>query len=106
MKQIVFVTPPDARYGFSLTGVRQLVVGPETVEKAVLELSGDAEVGVVVIDERLIEGRTPERVRQLELRWPGLIIVLPAPERTEQVEEDYAMRLIRRAIGYQVKLGP
>jgi len=32
--------------------------------------------------------------------------VLPSPERAARVEEDYALRLIRRAIGYQVRLSP
>ena len=105
MKRIVFITPHDARYGFSLTGVRQLVAGPETLERTVLELFDDLEIGVVAIDERLIQGPSQDRLRQLEQRWPGLLIVLPAPQAAETIEEDYAMRLIRRAIGYQVRLG-
>lgn len=104
MKRIVFVTPPDARYGFSLVGVRQVVVGPDTLQKALLELVDDSGIGVVVIDERLVTGPAQERIRQLEKRWPGLIIVLPAPQEVARVEEDYAMGLIRRAIGYQVRL--
>lgn len=104
MKRIVFMTPPDARYGFGLSGVRQLVVGTDTLERALLELVDDAEIGVVVIDERLVEAPVQQRIRQLERRWPGLIVVLPAPEKAVRVEEDYAMRLIRRAIGYQVRL--
>jgi vacuolar-type H+-ATPase subunit F/Vma7 len=40
----------------------------------------------------------------LEGRWPGLVVVLPAPLRTQVAEEDYVLQLIRRAIGYQVRL--
>lgn len=104
MKRIVFITPPDARYGFSLAGVRQLAVGRETLQKVLLEMVGDLGIGVVVVDERLVERPAQERLRQMERRWPGLIIVLPAPEPAARAEEDYALRLIRRAIGYQVRL--
>ena len=104
MKRIVFVTPPDARYGFSLVGVQQVVVGPDKLHKTLLELVDDPGIGVVVIDERLVTGSAQERIRQLEQRWPCLIVVLPAPGEVVRVEEDYAMGLIRRAIGYQVRL--
>ncbi len=104
MKKIVFITPQDARYGFSLTGVRQLTLVEEEVEKMLLETVEDPETGVVVIDERLVEGLSHERFREMELRWPGLIMVLPAPSKAELAGEDYALRLIRRAIGYQIRL--
>lgn len=104
MKKIAFVTPPDARYGFSLTGVRQLAITPDELHEIVLELISDQALGVLVIDERLIDGAAQERLAAVERRWPGLIIVLPAPEKTAQPEEDYTLRLIRRAIGYQVRL--
>ena len=40
------------------------------------------------------------------LRWsPGMVVLLPAPAAGAPLEEDYVLRLIRRAIGYQVRLG-
>jgi hypothetical protein len=30
--------------------------------------------------------------------------VLPAPEKAAAVEEDYALRLVREAVGYQVRM--
>lgn len=104
MKKIVFITPVDARYGFSLTGVRQLVLVSEELEQRLLKLVDDPEIGVVVVDDRLTRGLSPERLRAIERRWPGVIIVLPAPAKVALAEEDYALRLIRRAIGYQVRL--
>jgi V/A-type H+-transporting ATPase subunit F len=41
----------------------------------------------------------------MERRWPGLVVMLPAPREGARVEEDYVLRLIRRALGYQVRLG-
>jgi len=104
VKKIVFITPADARYGFSLTGVRQMVLAPPELGKTLRTLVDDTAVGLVVIDERLTSSLAPARLRAIERRWPGVVIVLPAPEKAALPEEDYALRLIRRAIGYQVRL--
>jgi vacuolar-type H+-ATPase subunit F/Vma7 len=104
MKKIVFITPREARYGFSLCGVTQDVVAPEEAEAAILRAMGDPDIGVVIIDERLIEAVGDERFREMEKRWFGILLVLPSPEWGGEPEEDYAQRMIRRAIGYHVRL--
>ena len=104
MKKIVFMTPPDARCGFSLAGVGQRVPAPEELPKTLLELVADPAVGVLVLDERLVNDRVREQLAEAERRWPGLVVILPAPAETARPEEDYALRLIREAIGYQVRL--
>ena len=104
MKKIVFITPHDARYGFSLSGVTQFIVAPDEAEAAIQKAMADPDCGVVVIDERLLGGMSEERFREMEKRWFGLLIVLPAPEKVGEEVEDYAERLIRRVIGYHVRL--
>ena len=104
MKKIVFITPPDARYGFSLAGVGQVVPAREELPKTLLELTGDPAIGIVVIDERLVDAPVQEQLAETERAWPGLVVVLPAPEITARPAEDYALRLIREAVGYQVRL--
>ncbi|HML78565.1 V-type ATP synthase subunit F [Geobacter sulfurreducens] len=106
MKRIVFITPADARYGFSLAGVTQLTAAPAEAEAAVRQAMADPECGLVVIDERLLLGIGEERFQEMERRWFGVLIVLPAPEAAGNEEEDYAARLIRRVIGYHVRLMP
>ena len=65
----------------------------------------DPDSGVVVIDERLLTGIGEERFREMERRWYGMLIVLPSPEKVgAEGVEDYAQRLIKRAIGYHVRL--
>lgn len=103
MKRVLFVTPPDARYGFSLGGTVQMVALPGEAEAIVRAALDDPENGVVVVDERLLPDIGDERFRELERRWFGILVVLPAPEAAGEAA-DYALRLIRRAIGYQVRL--
>jgi V/A-type H+-transporting ATPase subunit F len=104
VKDIFFITVEDARYGFHLAGVNQIVIAAEELEETLQRITRDHKTGMVVIDERLIDGVSEERLRETESRWPGIIIVLPAPEQAEAEDEDYALRLIRRAIGYHVRL--
>jgi V/A-type H+-transporting ATPase subunit F len=102
VKKIVFVTPPDARYGFSLTGAGQVVT--EELRESLPQLMDDPATGIAVIDERLAGDAVQEELGEAERRWSGVIVVLPAPEAAAHPAEDYALRLIRRAVGYQVRL--
>ena len=101
MKKIVFVTPTDAHYGFNLAGIDQVVTEREGVLKAFLDVIENPAVGIVAIDERLLGTAAQQQVEQT--KWPGVVAVLPAPEKAAPAE-DYAMQVIRRAVGYQVRL--
>ncbi len=104
MKKIVCLTTADARYGFSLAGVTQVVVTGDEAGAALLAAMGDPACGMVILDERLLPGVGEERFRELEQKWSGILIILPSPERLAKGEEDYAERLIRRVIGYHVRV--
>lgn len=103
MKRVVFVTTEDARYGFSLAGMVQQSVEPSQAEPTLRQLVADASVAVVVMDERLLRRIPEKRLRELETDWRGLLVTLPAPSGTEE-GEDRLQRLIRRALGYHVRL--
>ena len=104
MKKIVFLSPRGEEYGFSLAGANHYTINTEELEDTLKTLMHDAETGLVVIDERLIKGITREKLREMEKRWYGILLVLPAPEKPGIEVEDYAMSLIKRAIGYHVRL--
>jgi V/A-type H+-transporting ATPase subunit F len=105
VKHVVVMTPPDARHGFALTGVRQRTLVASQLPAALRELLDDPSVGLIVVDERLATGQVQASLRETERRSPGLCVLLPAPEAGARLEEDYVLRLVRRAIGYQVRLG-
>jgi V/A-type H+-transporting ATPase subunit F len=110
MRRIAFITPPDVECGFSLAGISQIVAGRDDMEETLKKIMDDIENGLVIVDERLLgnghdgKGLTEERLRELEHRWQGILLVLPSPEKPPPEVEDYAARLIRRAIGYHVRL--
>ena len=98
MKKIIFLTPPDAEYGFRLTGAEK------DVEGLIKKLMAEPDSGLIILDERLRQGISEERLREMEKRWEGIFLILPAPERKGREVEDYALMLIRKAIGYHVRL--
>lgn len=104
MKKIVFLTTCDARFGFSLAGITQITVDPAEAQEGLATLMADPDNGLVIVDERLVRGSMEERMRALEEDSPGILLVLPSPEKLAPEVEDYAARLIRRAIGYHVRL--
>lgn len=104
MKKIVFITPVDADYGFSLAGVTQIAIPAQELQTTVKHITRQEEAGIVVVDERLMDGMSEEELHEAESRWSGVIIVLPAPDKGELEGEAYAIRLLRRAIGYHVRL--
>jgi V/A-type H+-transporting ATPase subunit F len=105
MKKIVFITTPDAEYGFSLSGVTQYASDAAESEEIIGKTTADPDTGLIIIDERLAMGMTEERLRELEKNWhEGVFLVLPSPVKPPEEVEDYAARLIRRAIGYHVRV--
>jgi vacuolar-type H+-ATPase subunit F/Vma7 len=104
MKKIIFITTRDAEYGFSLAGITHLAVEPAETGEVLDRVMAEPDNGLVIIDERLVRGEVEERLREREQAWAGILLVLPSPEKLPPEAEDYAARLIRRAIGYHVRL--
>jgi len=104
MKKIVFITARDAEFGFRLTGLAHYAIEPEETGEVLDALIADPDNGLIIVDERLMGHGNEERMRELEGKWNGILLVLPSPEKLPPEAEDYAARLIRRAIGYHVRL--
>ncbi len=94
----------DAEYGFGLAGIPQYTAEPENAEETMQKIMAWPDIRLIIIDERTIRGMSAEKMRDMEKHWSGILLVLPSPIRPATEVEDYASRLIRRAIGYHVRL--
>ena len=107
MSEILMVGPPEIVEGFGLTGARvEAVTDPDRIGWLVTELLRTRDTGIVVITEDLYE-QIPEKVRvKAEASARPLFITLPRPAGRELWEgrEDLISRIIRRAIGYRLKI--
>lgn len=106
MKKIVIITPSDAEFGFGLAGVEHCIATEQEIEELLGTKTAEPDTGLIILDERLIHAIDEQKLRALEERWHGLILALPSPRKPTLEIEDYAVRLIRRAIGYHVRLKP
>ncbi len=104
MKKISVITPPDAEYGFGLAGISRYSVEPGEAEEVLGKIMAEPDTGLIIIDERILRGMSEEKIGEMEKRWEGILLVLPSPIKPSADIEDYAERLIRRAIGYHVRL--
>ncbi len=103
-KRIVFFTDKDARYGFSLAGFEQHVCDSEELKTLLEQFIQKPEYGLIVIDERLVTESIDNRLREIEESLDIVFVIMPPPLKAETRKEDYAARLLRKAIGYHVQL--
>lgn len=104
MKRLLFITPDDLPHGFAIAGLEQLAIDGKEVAATLTELTKDPDVGVLILDERLLCEIDESWLKKIEQRWPGILLILPAPQRGEEMGEDYLQRMIRRALGYHVRI--
>lgn len=104
MNSVVFITKHDALPGFGLAGIHQHAVNENELEVILGRIITNSGNGLLVIDERLTAGLGEERLREIERTWHGVMVVLPSPVPPPSEVEDYAARLIRRTIGYHVRI--
>jgi V/A-type H+-transporting ATPase subunit F len=104
VKEVLVITPIEARCGFAVVGVRQREVTPEQTWSVLREAARDPQLGVIAVDARLLAGLDQVRLRELTAKWSGVLVTLPAPAGGGPPESDELQRLVRRALGYHVKL--
>lgn len=106
LRLAVVVRPGDA-LGFRLAGVPVEPIAPGEEAAVFRRLLSDPQVGVVAVEEELLGAAPPRLLARARQR--GLPVVLPfaLPRRLgeEGPGRAYVAALIRRAVGYGVKLG-
>ncbi len=106
LRLAVVVRPGDA-LGFRLAGARVEEVAAGAEAQAFRALLAEPDLGIVAVEEEVL-GQVPARVLR-RARERGVPVVLPValPRRwgDEGRGRAYVAALIRRAVGYGVKLG-
>jgi vacuolar-type H+-ATPase subunit F/Vma7 len=105
-KRLVVIASSDLSAGFALTGapVFEAIDGQDAARR--LEQSVDEmNAGVVIIDESLYRDLPEELQRSLRRSTVPVVIPVPGPDWTaESTAHDYIVDILRRAIGYRVRL--
>ena len=105
-QQVVVISSPGLSAGFALAGVPVFEATDGADAARQIDQWPDAmNVGVILIDEPLYED-LPEEVRR-DLRRSPVPVVIPVPGpdwMTETTAHEYIVEILRRAIGYRVRL--
>ncbi len=93
--------------GFRLAGVRVAVAdSPAEAEEHLAAILREGQCGLLLIGERLAGGLSEALLRRVERA--GLPLVIPLPLETawsgEERSLEYLLELIRRSIGYQMRI--
>jgi V/A-type H+-transporting ATPase subunit F len=107
MARVVALTDPETAMGFRLAGIDTLVVREaDEIGRILSELLEKKEPGVVIFDEDYLK-ILPERLqRRVEDSLKPIFVPVPHIKswREGEKREEYLARLLRRAIGYQIKI--
>lgn len=97
---------PEVAPGFRLVGLEPVEAADGADGAARLaELRSRPEVGVVLIEEDLYDSLPQPELRALEREARPLVVPFPGPVWAPPPSpEAYVVELLRRAIGYRVKL--
>jgi vacuolar-type H+-ATPase subunit F/Vma7 len=93
--------------GFSLAGLQSVpAAGATEGQERLQELLAMPDVGVVLMEESLYDGLADDARRQLGRRSLPMVVPFPGPAwaRAAETADKYIVELLRRVIGYRVRL--
>ena len=95
---------PEIAPGFELAGLEVDRADETTAAETLRRLASDAKVGVVLIEERLRRALSDEIVQRLDRQASPVLVPFPSPAwEGRGVAEEYALEILRQAIGYRVR---
>jgi vacuolar-type H+-ATPase subunit F/Vma7 len=107
MRTCRVIADADSVVGFRLAGVDAVAAkGPEQAERLLRASIAQGGVSLILINQGFLDAFSDATRRALEKLSVPLIIPLPISPTwwKEEPSQDYVLSLIRRAIGYQMKI--
>jgi len=98
---------PAMAAGYRLAGLTtEEVANPDDVFARLAATAADPEVGILLVEQALLDAVPPIARRAVEHRALPIIVPIPAPDwtHTGADAESFIVELLRRAIGYRVRL--
>jgi len=106
-KKIVALLSSEGILGFQMAGIETVEVkGEDTLSDFLSNEDDYKEVGLLIVEEKLMEGVPGEVMRRVKRRGVPVIVPIHMPEQWQSagVAENYIANLIKSAIGYRLKI--
>lgn len=102
--KLIVMTTPGSSSGYALAGVHVIeALDAKDVERHLASL--DATEAVIIVDQRLYEALPEELRKSLSRATTPVVIPVPGPNwGAESTAHEYIVDILRRAIGYRVRL--
>ena len=105
MPNLAVICPEKLAKGFELTGVDVLTSdSKEKTEGLLFEAIEGKKAGLVILPQEHLEQFEERKRKALEELELPLIVPIPMLQEKEVTPEEYVSQMVRRAIGYQVKI--
>lgn len=100
------IARPGVAPGFALTGLPTLEVADAVEAGRQVRSARDEGIGVLLVEDSLYDALADEVRREVDRRDLPMVVPFPGPAWAEPVlaPEAYIIELLRRAIGYRVRL--
>jgi len=105
--RLTVITDSDTALGFRLAGVKVTeVTGADEAAERLLALLRSKEAGIVIYNEEYQSAIPEKNQAALEESLTPIFFAIPVARtaRISERREEYLARLLRRAIGYQLKI--
>lgn len=107
MSKFLVITYPDTSLGFSLAGIESLQFKDgENIAPILQNIIDSGEYGLLAIEEAFLTNLPDEVLKRLKKAGIPVIVPIDTPRswQGKAETESYIVRLIRKAIGYQIKI--
>jgi len=105
-QRLVVIATPGLSAGFALAGIPVFEASDGADAARQIQYAvDDAKAGVIIIDEPLYREVSEDLRRTLERSTLPVVIPVPGPDWTAEASaHEYIVEILRRAIGYRVRL--
>ena len=107
MPELIVITAPGDSAGFRCAGLDCREAAPgEDISSMLIAIQAEGKYGLVVIEDMLYRKVSDTALKRLRKKALPIILPVNVPKKWGVVEgeESPVVRLIRRAIGYQIKI--
>jgi V/A-type H+-transporting ATPase subunit F len=107
MSDLLVITGQGSSLGFQTAGLETLEVDQKAdLSGLLLGLQAEGRYGLIAVEEALLDKVSANAMKRLRKKGLPVIIPINLPVKWGEAEagESPVVRLIRRAIGYQIKL--
>ena len=107
MHRVAVICTETLGSGFKLAGTEvRIVHDVETASRQLRQLLADSNYGLVLLEQELMDGLDERMLRAVDANDVPLVVPFPSlkPEAWEQDEREYIQAMVRRAIGFQIRI--